>query len=618
MAKFKFTVDKALELMKDRAHVRNLGIIAHIDHGKSTLCDSLLAESGLLSDRLAGEARATDTREDEQERGITIKTTGISLGHEYEDNFYVVNLQDTPGHVDFSGEVTAALRVVDGAVVVVDAVEGIMVQTETVTRQALQERVRPVLYINKVDRLILEMRMTPDAAYDRFLKIIDDFNNLISTYGDETRKEKWIVDPVEGTVAFGSAVHRFGLTIPSLAKIWAEKTGRPVEQLARAMWQKKNFVDGVLGPVFQIYDFLDKNDLDGLKQALEKIEVKLAEEEWRQTPKRIAKSIFEKWVPVEESILDMVCKFCPSPLEAQKYRVEAIWDGDMESDLAKSMLTCDSEGPVMITLSKMIPLRAKRIIAMGRVFSGTVKTGQRIHCLLPGYSPGSKDRIFTTNIQMASILMGKDAEKVEGIPAGNIVALAGLSGATASATVTTEENTIPFRALAYAVEPVVTIAIEPKRATELPKLVEGMRLMALVDPSLYAHINEETGEYLLAGTGELHLEIATKDLQDMQRIEVTQSPPIVVFRESVEGGSPAALVPCLLVQALQQPARSCQDLRPLFPSADGRLVIACLRSVPAELRGCLLRWRSTLYPAVVTGARHRSCRVLPTRLVYHR
>ncbi|MHA2495505.1 MAG: GTP-binding protein, partial [Candidatus Hodarchaeales archaeon] len=232
----KFRVDEAVEMMKDRIHVRNLGIIAHIDHGKTTLTDSLLAESGLLAEKVAGEARATDTREDEQERGITIKTTGISLVHAIGDQTYLINLQDTPGHVDFSGEVTSALRVVDGALVVVDAVEGVMVQTETVTRQALLEKVRPVLYINKVDRLITEMRMSPENAYEKFKEIIRDFNVLIETYAPPEFKKKWRVDPRQGTVAFGSAVHRFGLTIPALAEIWSKKTGKDEKELVQSLW----------------------------------------------------------------------------------------------------------------------------------------------------------------------------------------------------------------------------------------------------------------------------------------------------------------------------------------------------------------------------------------------
>ncbi|MHA2271874.1 MAG: GTP-binding protein [Candidatus Hodarchaeales archaeon] len=533
----KFRVDEAVEMMKDRIHVRNLGIIAHIDHGKTTLTDSLLAESGLLAEKVAGEARATDTREDEQERGITIKTTGISLVHAIGDQTYLINLQDTPGHVDFSGEVTSALRVVDGALVVVDAVEGVMVQTETVTRQALLEKVRPVLYINKVDRLITEMRMSPENAYEKFKEIIRDFNVLIETYAPPEFKKKWRVDPRQGTVAFGSAVHRFGLTIPALAEIWSKKTGKDEKELVQSLWMKNNFVPGVLKPTYAIYEATETENIDFLHKVTKQIGVKLDEDEWRLPPKRVAKAILEKWQPVEKAILDMVCRFCPNPIDAQKYRIGTIWEGQSDSEIGKAMVDCDENGPVMIVLSKMIPMRAKRIVAMGRVFSGTIKSGTKVACLLPGYAKGGRERRFVTNIQNVSILMGKDTEQAGEVPAGNIVALYGLRGAVASSTVTSSDDVEGFKSLAYAVEPVVTVAIEAKNPRELPRLAEGMKLIELVDPSLKAHINEETGEYLLSGTGELHLEIAVKDLQDMQKMEVMQSQPIVVFRESVDAVS---------------------------------------------------------------------------------
>ncbi|MHA1206164.1 MAG: GTP-binding protein [Candidatus Hodarchaeales archaeon] len=522
----KFTVEEAQKLLVDRDYVRNLGIIAHIDHGKSTLTDSLLAACGLLADKVAGVARATDTREDEQERGITIKTTGISLVHELQNRTYLINLQDTPGHVDFSGEVTSALRVVDGALVVVDAVEGVMVQTEVVTQQALAERVRPVLMINKVDRLITEMRMSPDNAYDQFKKIISDFNMLIETYAPPEFKKKWRVDPRKGTVAFGSAIHRFGLTIPALAEIWHEKTGQPIDKLIKNLWMKNNFVNGVLKPTYEIYEKAEENDIESLKKVAELLNLRIDDSVWLEPPKRIAKSLLEKWLPVEKAVLDMVVNFCPSPLDAQKYRFKSFWTGDPESPEGKGLAECDPDGPVMIAISKMIPGRAKRIIAMGRVFSGTIKAGQKITALLPGYQPGSKERHFTTNVQQVSMLMGAKAEKVDFIPAGNIVALQGLRGATASTTITSLDEALPFKALSYAVEPVVTIAIEAKSPSELPKLAEGLQLMELVDPSLKTKVNEETGEFLLSGTGELHLEIAVKDLQDLQKIEVTQSEPI--------------------------------------------------------------------------------------------
>ena len=533
----KFTIEEAQKLLVDRDLVRNLGIIAHIDHGKSTLTDSLLAACGLLAEKIAGQARATDTREDEQERGITIKTTGISLVHEFKDKTYLINLQDTPGHVDFSGEVTSALRVVDGALIVVDAVEGVMVQTEVVTQQALAERVRPVLIINKVDRLITEMRMTPDNAYEQFKKIIRDFNILVETYAPPEYKKIWRVNPREGTVAFGSAIHRFGLTIPALAEIWHEKTGTPIDKLIKNLWKKENFVNGVLKPTYEIYQKAEEGDTESLKKVALHLNLRIDENIWLQPPKSIAKALLEKWLPVEKAVLDMVIRFCPSPLDAQKYRFKSFWPGDFESEEGKGLIECDIDGPVMIAISKMIPGRAKRIIAMGRIFSGTVKAGQKIKALLPGYHPGGKERHFTTNIQQVSMLMGAKAEKVDFIPAGNIVALQGLRGATASTTITSLEEPLPFMALAYAVEPVVTIAIEAKSPSELPKLAEGLQLMELVDPSLKTKVNEETGEFLLSGTGELHLEIAVKDLQDLQKIEVTQSEPIVVFRESVKAES---------------------------------------------------------------------------------
>ncbi|MHA1969416.1 MAG: GTP-binding protein, partial [Candidatus Hodarchaeales archaeon] len=526
----KFTIEEAQKLLYERDFVRNLGVIAHIDHGKSTLTDSLLAASGLLAEKVAGEARATDTRDDEQERGITIKTTGISLVHDYKNKTYLVNLQDTPGHVDFSGEVTSALRVVDGALIVVDAVEGVMVQTEVVTQQALAERVRPVLIINKVDRLITEMRMAPDNAYEQFKKIIKDFNTLVETYAPPEFKRIWRVDPRQGTVAFGSAIHRFGLTIPALAEIWHEKTGQPIDMLIKNLWMKKNFVEGVLKPAYAIYQKAEEKDIESLKKVAAQLTLRIDEHVWLEPPKRIAKALLEQWLPVEKAVLDMVVQFCPSPIEAQKYRLKSFWEGDFESDEGKGLLECNPDSSVMISISKMIPGRAKRIIAMGRVFSGTVEAGQKITALLPGYRPGSKERTFTTNIQQVAMLMGAKPEKVDSVPAGNIVALQGLRGATASSTVTSSDSTMPFNALSYAVEPVVTIAIEAKSPSELPKLAEGLQLMELVDPSLKTKVNEETGEFLLSGTGELHLEIAVKDLQDLQRIEVTQSEPIVVFR----------------------------------------------------------------------------------------
>lgn len=223
--------------MHRKERIRNIGIIAHIDHGKTTMTDSLLAEAGLLSPKIAGEARALDYLEEEQKRGITIKTANISLLHEISSHPYVINLVDTPGHVDFTGKVTRALRAIDGAIVVVDAVEEVMVQTETVTRQALEERVKPVLFINKLDRLIRELKLTPSEIQDKVLRIIRDFNSLIEIYGESEFRDKWKVDPQKETVAFGSALHRWGFTL-KIAQEKGVKFSDIMEAYAKGEHQK--------------------------------------------------------------------------------------------------------------------------------------------------------------------------------------------------------------------------------------------------------------------------------------------------------------------------------------------------------------------------------------------
>ncbi len=473
MPKFRQTAE-ILKLMSKKENIRNIGIIAHIDHGKTTMTDSLLAEAGLLSPRIAGEARALDYLEEEQKRGITIKTANISLLHEMEGTPYVINLIDTPGHVDFTGKVTRALRAIDGAVVVVDAVEEVMVQTETVTRQALEERVRPVLFINKVDRLIKELKLNPDEIQKKLVRIIRDFNNLIDIYGEPEFKDKWRVDPSKETVAFGSALHKWGFTLNS-----AQQKGIKFKE---------------------IVDAYKKEEYQALPQLL----------------------------PLHNAILDMVVKNMPNPIEAQKYRLPKIWKGDINSEIGQAMLNCEDNGPTVmcITMAQMDPQAG--LVATGRLFSGSVKGGDQV------YLVGAKKE---HRIQQVSMYMGAFREVVDQITAGNIAALLGLDLARAGETlvdVAHKDVMFPFERIKYVSEPVVTIAIEPKHPKDLPRLVDAMNRLSIEDPNLVTTINKETGEYLLSGMGELHLEIAVKFLRDYGGgIEIVTSRPIVMYRESV-------------------------------------------------------------------------------------
>ncbi len=468
MPRFK-TTQEALAISKDKDHIRNAGIIAHVDHGKTTLSDSLLAAAGMLSPSMAGTALALDYLEEEQQRQMTIKAANVSLFYERDIGNFLINLIDTPGHVDFSGRVTRSLRAIDGAVVVVDAVEEVMVQTETVTRQALEERVRPTLYVNKIDRLIKELRLTPEKIQEKLARIINDFNNLIEMYCEPQFKSAWKVSPLDGTVAFGSAKDRWGLTL----KIAKE--------------QGINFG--------YIVDAYNKNSIEDLA----------------------------KMAPLHKSILDMITDHMPAPHIAQPYRVPRVWRGDLNSDIAKAMIACDDDGPVVMSVININVDPQAGVVATGRLFSGTVTEGSNINLI---------NAKTNSRIQQVCIYMGPYREVVGSLSAGNIPALLGLSNARAGETIATLTETTPFEAVKYVTEPVVTMAIEPKYSRDLPKLVNFLRKLSIEDPNLVTKINEETGEYLISGMGQLHLEIA-KTWIDKAGIETITSNPIVIYREGI-------------------------------------------------------------------------------------
>lgn len=476
MARNDKMVDRVAAIMGKPEMIRNIGIVAHIDHGKTTLSDNLLAGAGMLSKELAGNACWTDSDAEEQERGITIDSANVSMVHEYEGEEYLINLIDTPGHVDFGGDVTRAMRAVDGAVVVVDAVEGTMPQTETVLRQALKEHVKPVLFINKVDRLINELQVDGQEMQIRLGKLIDHVNKLIKGMNEERYKAGWKVDAAEGTVAFGSALYNWAISVPMM-----QKTGVSFQQ---------------------IYDY-NKGDPELIKELAEKC-------------------------PLHEVLNDMVIRFLPSPLEAQEERVNAIWHGDKESKIGKSMINADPKGELafMVTDITMDPHAGE--VATGRLFSGSLKRGMEV------YVSGTSK---TNRIQQVGVFMGPKRLEVENIPAGNIAAVTGLKDAIVGSTVTTLAGMEPFESITHASEPVVTVAVEAKHMKDLPKLVEVLRQVAKEDPTLKITLDEETGEHLLAGMGELHLEVIAHRIERDKGVEITTTPPLVVYRETIRGSA---------------------------------------------------------------------------------
>jgi translation elongation factor aEF-2 len=438
----------------------------------TTLTDNLLARAGMISDKLAGDQRFMDFDDQEAERGITIYSANISMVHEFDDDDYLINLIDTPGHVDFGGDVTRAMRAVDGVLVLVDAVDGVMPQTETVMKQALQEGVRPILFINKVDRLIEEMQLTPEEMQERFQKIIREVNTALRKYADEETADAWEMGVQDGTVAFGSALKNWAISFP-----YMQETGIDFGKMI---------------------DRCQDGDHDGLSED----------------------------APIEEVVLDMVVKHLDDPQTSADYRVPKVWPGDPDNEAGESMAEQDADGPLIGVVTNVEDDEHAGTIATARLFSGTIEEGDEL------YGIGSQK---TERAQQVGIYSGPRKLMTDSVPAGNIVAITGPDFSTGETFIKEGGTEIqPFEQIEHVFEPVVTKSIEPKRTSDLPKLIESLRKRSKEDNTIEVDIDEETGETLVSGLGELHIEAKVERHLEEQGIDIDVSEPIVVFREGIE------------------------------------------------------------------------------------
>lgn len=481
MAMAEKMVDKVMRITQNPKMIRNICTSAHIHHGKTAFTDNLLAAAGMMSSKAAGnldQGMATWQHKDEQERLMTVDAANVSMIHTYHGDDFLINLIDTPGHIDFGGNVTRAMRAIDGTVVLICAVEGIMPQTETVVRQAIRERVKPILFINKVDRLVKELKLSPEKIGQRILDLVLQFNNLISSIAEPQYREEWKVNVQDGGVAFGSARENWALSFP-----YMNKKGIKFSDIQR-IYQMEN-------------------------------------EEERK-----------KWVwenaPLHEIILDMVIRHLPNPLTAQQYRIPKMWHGDFDSQFGKDIVNCNPEGKLAFVITRIvIDPRSGKDISAGRLFSGTIRSGMEV------YLNNAKQR---QRIQNVYIYNGIKPEIIDSLPAGNVLAISGVLG-FAGETITLEPEH-PFEELKHIFEPVITKAIEAKKSMDLPKLIEVLRKVGREDPSIKIQINEETGENLISGMGELHLEIIENRIITEKGVEIKTSPPIVVYRETITKESP--------------------------------------------------------------------------------
>ncbi len=470
MARKEMVVEEITKIMGNIDQIRNVAIIAHVHHGKTTLTDSLLAKAGLISKQVAGDVLYTNYEAIEKDRRMTIKSAAISLGFTYEGKEYIVNLIDTPGHVDFGGHVTRSMRAVDGVILVVDPVEGIMPQTETVLRQSMKEKAKPVLFINKTDRLLTELRLTPDQAQARLGELINNVNRLIEQYAPEEFAEKWKVSVERGSVAIGSAADKWATSLKTMQKY---NTGFK-----------------------RIYELTEKQDMKTLQEV----------------------------APIDETTLTMIIEHLPSPREAQKYRIPHLWHGDLQSEAGKSMLAVDMKAKTVAVVFGINYDQRSGEVAIARVFSGSIKKGMEFNV---------SGRNETQRLQQVGIFMGPDRVIVDQIPAGNIAALIGMRDVGVGDTIS-EETVESFEQITHYSKPVVTKAIEAKDSRDTTKLIEALIKIKKTEFGVEVQINQDTGEYLLSGMGELHLEVIETKLRDEYKIPIITSEPIVIYQETID------------------------------------------------------------------------------------
>lgn len=620
-----FTVDEIRSMMSKPHNIRCLSVIAHVDHGKSTLTDSLIGAAGIIAEKKAGDTRFMDTREDEQDRTITIKSTGVSLhfsldseefqktqkeikqlelkesatkkereGKEYKDKQaaiktwtppevtseftekktgvkkipFLINLIDSPGHVDFSSEVTAALRVTDGALVVVDCIEGVCVQTETVLRQAIAERIRPILWVNKLDRIFLELHMPAEEAYQSFSRAIESANVIIANYKDDLLGEI-DVEPKRGTVGFGSGLHGWGFTTRTFAAFYGKKFGlnelammhklwgesflnKKGDKFFKSQYNKKSgkkrarvFCKLIMEPIENMCDAVMAEKKEVYTEMLKNLNITIPKDARDLSRKPLLKRIMQTWLPAAKALLGMIAHFLPSPAKAQKYRVSNLYSGPLDDEAAKAIMTCNPNGPLMMYISKMIPTNEKgRFYAFGRVFSGTVSTGQEVRIQGPDYTPGRKNDLHVKKIQRTILMMGRYVEQLPDVPCGNTCGLVGVDQyLTKSGTITTYKDAHNFVDMKYSVSPVVKVSVDVKNASDLPKLMEGLKRLSKSDPLVQCY-TAKTGEHIIAGCGELHLQICLKDLaeQYMKGAPIMQGKPVVSFCETVTIDTPKDII----------------------------------------------------------------------------
>ena len=545
-----------LGLASNAGMVRNVAVVGHLHHGKSSLIDMLVYETHKIDVEIDAPLRYTDTHLLSRSRQVSLKSTPMSLVlPNTKGKSYLVNVIDTPGHINFVDEVACGVRVSDGVVVVVDAVEGVLLTATQAIQHAIRSNLPVVLVVNKVDRLILELRLPPGDAYFKLKQTIEEVNTVISEINPDPRLR---VSPERGNVSFASTQMGWCFTLKSFAKMYADAFGKmDIDQFAIRLWgnvffhpetrkftrqsapgAKRGFEHFILEPLYKLYSQVLGEDTETLERTLGSLGITLKPVHYKMDVRPLLRMVLGQFFGPATGFVDMLVDHVPDPTEGAKVKVEDTYTGPLDSKLAEGMLACDANGPLAIHIVKLYPnADASEFRAFGRVLSGTVSKGQQVRVLGEGYSPEDEEDMVVQTVESVFVGESRYEIEVDGIPAGNFVTLAGVDNSiTKTATLVsadyTEEVRI-FRPIKHLTQAVLKVAVEPMSPSELPKMLDGLRKVNKTYPLIETRV-EESGEHILLGTGELYLDCALHDLRRMfAEIEIKVSDPVVKFCETV-------------------------------------------------------------------------------------
>ncbi|KAK2516670.1 Eftud2 [Columba livia] len=551
-----YEMDFLADLMDNSELIRNVTLCGHLHHGKTCFVDCLIEQTHPeIRKRYDQDLCYTDILFTEQERGVGIKSTPVTIVlPDTKGKSFLFNIIDTPGHVNFSDEVTAGLRISDGVVLFIDAAEGVMLNTERLIKHAVQERLAVTVCINKIDRLILELKLPPTDAYYKLRHIVDEVNGLISMYSTD---ENLVLSPLLGNVCFSSSQYSICFTLGSFAKIYADTYGedypetfytltsrfptffcRKFTKKAPTSSSQRSFVEFILEPLYKILAQVVGDVDTTLPRTLDELGIHLTKEELKLNIRPLLRLVCKKFFGEFTGFVDMCVQHIPSPKVGAKTKIEHTYTGGVDSDLGEAMSECDPDGPLMCHTTKMYSTDdGVQFHAFGRVLSGTIHAGQPVKVLGENYTLEDEEDSQICTVGRLWISVARYHIEVNRVPAGNWVLIEGVDQPIVKTATVTEprgnEEAQIFRPLKFNTTSVIKIAVEPVNPSELPKMLDGLRKVNKSYPSLTTKV-EESGEHVILGTGELYLDCVMHDLRKMySEIDIKVADPVVTFCETV-------------------------------------------------------------------------------------